>query len=111
MIHYRNVTIGDYAQADTRPGDLALPLPARYLPLHRTTTSITLPAVASMPPPQTAKDNPSSRFHLDIVCAKKIATLLSLPLSRHRAHSVGTPQAHPPRWRHSRLAISVAYIP
>ncbi|KAG8084339.1 hypothetical protein GUJ93_ZPchr0010g9727 [Zizania palustris] len=49
-IHCRNVTIGDYAQANTRPGDLALPLPARSLPLHRTTTSITLPAVASMPP-------------------------------------------------------------
>ncbi|KAG8047747.1 hypothetical protein GUJ93_ZPchr0008g13055 [Zizania palustris] len=37
-------------EADTRPDDLALPLPARSLPLHRTTTSITLPAVASMPP-------------------------------------------------------------
>ena len=49
-IHCRSVTIGDYAQADTRPGNLALPLPARSLPLHRTTTAITLPAVASVPP-------------------------------------------------------------
>ena len=32
MIHCRSVTIGDYAQADTWPGDLALPPLARSSP-------------------------------------------------------------------------------